>query len=348
MERAEWERRAAAHAARVDTLVAPHLARRATGAAHPVHDFLFTYYFRPGACAAGTRGRGTGLLDAAGPRPREGVRRRGGQAAHVASQRPLVESRDRLLSATATRPAHLGCFGMHEWAMVYRTPEGEIRHSAWPLRLARGHGSGSSSRTGVRCCALRRVPVLHAPARPLNMLSRPAIDRRGARAAGLPARQHGPLQVGVQADAADRQRAGRRLLRAGPRHQAARHAGQRRTTSPPSGSSRSPWRQPTARRSTPPRSAGSPSEGPRSGRGWSRRASGCSRSERLIEVRATGRGQSDWSRSERLVEVRAASRVRRRGGRGAHRLVVARRAGGPRGPRRYAGFTLLLPGGDRV
>ena len=39
-----WRARAAAHEARVDAFVTPHLERRRDGAKHPVHDFLFTYY----------------------------------------------------------------------------------------------------------------------------------------------------------------------------------------------------------------------------------------------------------------------------------------------------------------
>ncbi|PRC53559.1 3-methyladenine DNA glycosylase, partial [Mycobacterium sp. ITM-2017-0098] len=38
-----------------------------------------------------------------------------------------------LLRATASRPARFNCFGMHEWAMVYRAPS--VRHSRVPLRL---------------------------------------------------------------------------------------------------------------------------------------------------------------------------------------------------------------------
>jgi hypothetical protein len=38
-----------------------------------------------------------------------------------------------LLRATARRPAQLNCFGLHEWAMVYRS--GEVRHDRVPLRL---------------------------------------------------------------------------------------------------------------------------------------------------------------------------------------------------------------------
>ena len=44
LDETTWRARAAAHAARVDGFVSPHLARREAGVKHPVHDFLFTYY----------------------------------------------------------------------------------------------------------------------------------------------------------------------------------------------------------------------------------------------------------------------------------------------------------------
>src|ERR671932_300638 len=39
-----------------------------------------------------------------------------------------------LLAATAGRAPRFGCFGLHEWAMVYRPDDGEVRHGI-PLRL---------------------------------------------------------------------------------------------------------------------------------------------------------------------------------------------------------------------
>src|SRR5262245_52251885 len=60
-----WTARAAAHAARVDTFVAPHVERRRTRVKHPVHDFLFTYYSqRPAQLRRWHPGYGVGL---AGP-----------------------------------------------------------------------------------------------------------------------------------------------------------------------------------------------------------------------------------------------------------------------------------------
>ncbi len=38
-----------------------------------------------------------------------------------------------MLEGTMARTAAFGCFGLHEWAMVYRAEE--VRHEQWPLRL---------------------------------------------------------------------------------------------------------------------------------------------------------------------------------------------------------------------
>ncbi|MDN4172797.1 hypothetical protein QWY28_07585 [Nocardioides sp. SOB77] len=73
---AEWQARAAAHAARVDAFVAPHLARRESHVKHPVHDFLFTYYSqRPAQLRRWHPGFGVGLAvgdDAAPSTPDSG------------------------------------------------------------------------------------------------------------------------------------------------------------------------------------------------------------------------------------------------------------------------------------
>ena len=178
MERADWERRAAAHAARVDTLVAPHLARRATGVAHPVHDFLFTYYSqRPAQLRRWHPGWGTRLLDATTHDQLRGYADGAVTPAYVASQRPLVGSLHRLLSATASRPAHLGCFGMHEWAMVYRLGPDETRHAAWPLRLGPGGTDRVVESHRIACSHFDAYRFFTPPARGLNTLNPTATDR---------------------------------------------------------------------------------------------------------------------------------------------------------------------------
>ena len=60
-----WRARAAAHAARVDRYLAPHLSRREARVKHPVFDFLFTYYsYRPAQLRRWHPGYGVRLADA--------------------------------------------------------------------------------------------------------------------------------------------------------------------------------------------------------------------------------------------------------------------------------------------
>ena len=54
-----------------------------------------------------------------------------------------------LLSATASRPARLNCFGLHEWAMVYRAPA--VRHGQVPLRLGTAGTNAVVESMPLRC-----------------------------------------------------------------------------------------------------------------------------------------------------------------------------------------------------
>jgi len=167
----EWRDRRAAHEERVDALVADHLARRTAGVKHPVADFLFTYYsWRPTQLRRWHPGAGVVAEDA---RPEElgpeYVAVPGGAAldhARVLARRGTVVGEVRaLLVATAGRPAQLGCFGMHEWAMVYHQPAEEIRHRDWPLRT---DPVPVVEQVGVRCSHFDAFRFFTPQARPLN------------------------------------------------------------------------------------------------------------------------------------------------------------------------------------
>jgi hypothetical protein len=145
---ADWTGRRDRHHAAVDALLADHLRRRAADETHPVHDFLFTYYnYRPGKLRFWHPGYGTILLGAATRDYRDhpgyerlevdGVPAVRVSEAVLAHRSGTVDFVAGLLAATASRPAQLGCFGLHEWAMVYRTGTEDVRHSSVPLRL--GH-----------------------------------------------------------------------------------------------------------------------------------------------------------------------------------------------------------------
>jgi hypothetical protein len=194
LARDEWRARAVAHEGRVDAWVQPHLERRRRGLAHPVHDFLFTYYSqRPAALRRWHPGYGVTLLDAPEYADLKGYERivrherhgddgvpgafRGGlsvSATHLTSQRPLIESIRGLLVATASRPATLGCFGLHEWAMVHRTED--VRHDR-PLRLgSRGTDAVVESHR-IACSHFDAFRFFTESARGLNVLQPGRDDR---------------------------------------------------------------------------------------------------------------------------------------------------------------------------
>jgi hypothetical protein len=168
--------RAAAHEERVDRLLAGHLARAARGEKHPVEDFLFTYYsLRPAQLRRWHPGAGVVLLGVDevardhvvvdtpdGPGVALDVaawlRRRGDAARHV---------RD-LLAATASRPPQLTCFGLHEWAMVYRLPADDVRHASWPLRLGAAGTDTVVETQRLRCTHHDAFRFFTDAARPLN------------------------------------------------------------------------------------------------------------------------------------------------------------------------------------
>jgi len=186
LERAEWESRATAHRERLRPFVEPHLERRRHAVKHPVHDFLFTYYgFRPAQLLRWHPGAGVALADAPeydglkgyAPAPGDGGAAVTVSASYVASQRTLLEALRRLLAATAARPASFGCFGLHEWAMVYRLDEDETRHADWPLRLGPAGTDAVVESHRVACSHFDAYRFFTPAARPLNAL-RPGPDDR--------------------------------------------------------------------------------------------------------------------------------------------------------------------------
>ncbi|WP_028652385.1 hypothetical protein [Nocardioides halotolerans] len=168
LDEATWRARAAAHEARVDRLVGDHLARRREGLKHPVHDFLFTYYsFRPAQLRRWWPGYGVALAGAGAPVALD----------DVVARRDLIDGIHALLVATAARAANFGCFGMHEWAMVYRLGESETRHAAYPLRLGLAGTDEVVESHRIACSHFDAYRFFTEPARPLNTISPAAHDR---------------------------------------------------------------------------------------------------------------------------------------------------------------------------
>ncbi|MET9487325.1 3-methyladenine DNA glycosylase [Nocardia sp. NPDC006630] len=175
---ADWRARAAAHRERVDVLVGPYLQQRAVGAKHPVIDFLFTYYGnKPAQLRRWHPGFGVALADGADYSEARGYHRVPGDSpdtlawtadpAFLQKRRDTIEFVARLLSATATRPAQLSCFGLHEWAMVYRTDD--VRHQQVPLRLGHAGTDAVVESMQLRCTHFDAFRFFTPEAIPLNI-----------------------------------------------------------------------------------------------------------------------------------------------------------------------------------
>ncbi|HEU0100937.1 MAG TPA: 3-methyladenine DNA glycosylase [Mycobacteriales bacterium] len=153
----------------MDAWTAPVLERARRGEKHPVEDFLFTYYaHRPGQLRRWSPGAGVVLAGAPAPPP--WTTAPGGAVLGPPPERVLraaARTAD-LLAATASRPPHLGCFGLHEWAMVHGS--GVVRHAAWPLRLGAAGTTAVVEELPVRCSHADAFRFFTASARPLNAL----------------------------------------------------------------------------------------------------------------------------------------------------------------------------------
>ncbi|WP_269811380.1 3-methyladenine DNA glycosylase [Kineosporia sp. NBRC 101677] len=157
MQAGEWQPRAREHEQRADGLTAGHRARKATRERHAIDDFLFEYYnTRPSVMRRWHPGVGV-RLEIAGETPHTGWRwyrteadgTVGFDAAQFMADRgDSVRFIHRLLTAVAARPAFTGCFGLHEWAMVYR--QDEHRHPL-PLRLGQAGTDAVVEAHPIRC-----------------------------------------------------------------------------------------------------------------------------------------------------------------------------------------------------
>lgn len=185
LEEEQWQALAAEHEGVVGPYVDAYRKRRDCRETHPVHDFLFAYYqtnrtvlrrWRP---AAHQRLRGESakafLSDA---RYREfdggiGLDREKMEEKEASRLFWLTE----LIRAARNRPPRFNCFGLHEWAMVYRSAE--IRHETTPLRLSAGALAEVVESSPIRCSHFDAFRFFTPEAAPLNELQ-PGRDDREA------------------------------------------------------------------------------------------------------------------------------------------------------------------------
>ncbi|HJV98176.1 MAG TPA: 3-methyladenine DNA glycosylase [Arthrobacter sp.] len=167
-----WRAREEAHQQRVRRYADPYLARRSAGRKHPVEDFLFTYYTqKPGQLLRWHPGAGV-VLTGEPAAARSGWNHyrmlddgelasvgllAGTEAVTVDRQAFLTDRHEAvtfaqiILRGTAARPAQFGCFGLHEWAMVYRQDKFDLRHEYLQLRLGPAGTDRVVEENRIRC-----------------------------------------------------------------------------------------------------------------------------------------------------------------------------------------------------
>ncbi|MGF0117479.1 3-methyladenine DNA glycosylase [Promicromonospora sp. Marseille-Q5078] len=200
--RDDWEQRASAHAARADALTAVWRDAHDRGSTHAVEDFLFTYYpTRVSHLRRWHPGPGLtleGAAEHAGRRwyrevalPDGGTGAALDAAAFVADRGDTVRFVRGLVSATAGRPGTFGCFGLHEWAMVYRDrAAGRDHRHPLPLRLGHDGTDAVVESHRVACSHFDAYRFFTPEARDRNQLRptrerQPAMEQPGCLHAGM-------------------------------------------------------------------------------------------------------------------------------------------------------------------
>lgn len=174
LPRGEWQARRRGHRERVSGLIDGYLEARQRQEKDPVMDFLFEYYaFRPSHLKRWSPGFGVRL---------EGVDDLDGWELDELTAGdgmgwldPEAFPRDRLsslhwilgmLRGTRDRAPNFGCYGMHEWAMVYKADR--VRHEEIPLRMEPEELARFVESRPPACTHFDAYRFFTSEARPLN------------------------------------------------------------------------------------------------------------------------------------------------------------------------------------
>lgn len=180
LEPAVWRELEREHREQVDALTADRRQRADGHRPHPVEDFLFTYYalspaqlrrWHPGAqvglIAAGERAdwRFHRTLGPAGP---DGPTVAADPVRFLAARGRSVAFIRNLLRTTSSATPQFGCFGLHEWAMVFESDQ--RRHLDWPLRLGQDATDDVVRTHQIRCSHFDAFRFFTPTAAPRNLL----------------------------------------------------------------------------------------------------------------------------------------------------------------------------------
>ncbi len=170
----EWKVKKTAHEKQVDELLNDYLRARSRHEKNPVMDFLFEYYaFRPANLRKWSPGIGVNLSFSDFDLLPEISELTVNNSIAFVDPDLFPEKRisslqwmiKMLRNTQSSRPS-FGCFGMHEWAMVYRTEN--PRHSQVPMRMEPDELAEFVESRPLLCTHFDAFRFFTEPAKPLN------------------------------------------------------------------------------------------------------------------------------------------------------------------------------------
>lgn len=170
----EWTYLSQTHEQKVESLVGDYLIERSQHKKNPVMDFLFQYYaFRPSMLKRWSPGFGVGLeFSNVETLPSFDELETEDQVAWI-SLKDFPEHRVRstkwileMLKSTQDQRPSFGCFGMHEWAMVYKAEK--PRHDQVPLRMEPDELAAFVESRPLLCTHFDAFRFFTKPAQPMN------------------------------------------------------------------------------------------------------------------------------------------------------------------------------------
>jgi hypothetical protein len=184
-----WTSYAKKHADLVGPYADAFLKRRSLRQKHPVHDFLFTYY----NCSPQKLKQWVPPYD----KSLEVLANMHEEYAWIneswfeQKENSLYLDRTRinphtyglasfvatLCTQISTRPSRFGCFGLHEWAMVYKSSPDQIRHNGYRLRLSPQELADFVESQIICCTHYDAYRFFTKEAHPLNTLN-PRLETR--------------------------------------------------------------------------------------------------------------------------------------------------------------------------
>jgi len=174
----EWQKRLSVYRSTVEEYTSPYRMRRSRGESHPIMDFLFTYYsFSIGRLETWHPGINY-EIENTGERPKvyhetHYTESKGRLYLDINKLTPERRSSIKwmitLLVNTQDRSPIYGCYGMHEWAMVYKGID--VRHKeTTPLRLTQEQTDAFVESRPITCSHFDAFRFFTPEAQPFNKL----------------------------------------------------------------------------------------------------------------------------------------------------------------------------------